>query len=63
MTGKNMADFPKTRQIVPVMYFPVADLSSFFSEVNKFSTEISVFDFCYLLKKLFQFTVFDITQK
>ena len=56
-----MADFPKTRQIIPVMYLPVADLSSFFSEVNKFSTEISVF--CYLLKKLFQFTVIDITQK
>ena len=34
-----MADFPKTRQIIPVMYLPVADLSSFFSEVNKFSTE------------------------
>ena len=43
MTGKNMADFPKTRQIIPVMYLPVADLSSFFSEVNKFSTEIYVF--------------------
>ena len=36
-----MADFPKTRQIIPVMYLP-----SFFSEVNKFSTEISVFVTC-----------------
>ena len=46
MTGKNMADFPKTRQIIPVMYLPVADLSNFFLEVNKFSTEISVFVTC-----------------
>ena len=40
-----MADFPKTRHIIPVMNLPVADLSSFFSVVNKFSTEISIFKF------------------
>ena len=53
MTGKNMADFPKTRQIIPVMYF-------FFRGQQIFNRN---FCFCYLLKKLFQFTVIDITQK
>ena len=61
MTGKNMADFPKTRQIIPVMYLPVADLSSFFFRGQQIFNRN--FCFCYLLKKLFQFTVIDITQK
>ena len=56
-----MADFPKTRQIIPVMYLPVADLSSFFFRGQQIFNRN--FCFCYLLKKLFQFTVIDITQK
>ena len=51
---KYMAEFSKTRHIIPVLNLPVADLSSFLSEDNKFSTEISVF--CYLLKTLFAVT-------
>ena len=45
MTGKNMADFPKTRQIIPVMNLPVADLSSFFFRGQNIFNR----NFCFLL--------------
>ena len=47
MTGKinDREKYGGLSQII-IMYLPVADLSSFFSEVNKFSTEISVFVTC-----------------
>ena len=44
-----MADFPKTRQIIPVMYLPVADLSSFFQRSTNFQPK---FLFLLLVKEV-----------